>query len=383
MEGGPGYQQSGPSAARWQLGSMLTRLVHMGVVLLGLLPTCLGAQVVRGEVLDSLGGRPLGSVMIVLLDSAGVEHGQDLSDALGRFVLRADGPGDFFMRTRVVGYRRWESLTFNLARGQTIVRRIDLVLVPIVLPELTVEAERTCVVRPEEGLAAATLWDEVRTALELTQLTIDERRYRFRTQLTTHEFNQYKVPISVETRQGVGYTAMGFGSASAEDLQRHGFVRSAWAGPVYFGPYAQVLVSDVFLDHHCFRVRRGDRGGAVGLTFEPVSRSDVPDVEGTLWVDSATMNLKSLDWGYTELSRWAKLGDPGGAMDFGRLPNGAWFIERWELRAPVGRVIIGRADTTYYGVKIREGRVTEVLTSAGELVVQLDSTGLVRDTVRR
>ncbi len=355
---------------------------HICALLLILLPTRLGAQVVRGEVFDSLAGRPLGFVMIVLLDSAGAEHSQVLSNALGRFVLRADGPGDYFMRTRVVGYRKWESPEFSLARGQTIVRRIDLALVPIMLPELTVEAEQTCVVRPEEGLAAAAIWEEVRTALEVTQLTIDERRYRFRTRLTTQELNQYKVPTSVATDQGVGYTAMGFGSASAEDLQEHGFVRSTGAGPVYFGPDAQVLVSDVFLDHHCFRIRRGDRDGTVGLAFEPVSRGYPPDVEGTLWVDSATMALRSLEWGYTELSRWARLGDPGGVMDFGRLPNGAWFIERWELRAPVGRVVVGLADTIYHGVKIREGRVTEVLTAAGELVVQFDSTGVIRDTPR-
>jgi hypothetical protein len=319
----------------------------------------------------------------VLLDSTGTEHGQVLSDALGRFVLRADGPGDYFMRTRVVGYRRWESPTFSLARGESIVRRIDLTLVPVTLPELTVEAEQTCVVRPEEGLAAAALWEEVRTALEVTQLTIDRRRYRFRTLLTTEEFNRYEAPVAVETRQGVGYTAMGFGSASAQDLQQHGFVRSTGVGPVYFGPDAQVLVSDVFLDHHCFRVKHDSRGGTIGLMFEPVSRGDAPDVEGTLWIDSATMALRSLEWSYTELSRWAKLGDPGGEMDFGRLPNGAWFIERWELRAPIARVIVGRADTVYHGVKVRKGRVTEVLTAAGDLVVQFDSTGAVRDTVRR
>ena len=356
---------------------------HICPLLLILLSTPVDAQVVRGEVVDALRGRPLGAVMIVLLDSAGMEHGQVLSDALGQFVLRADGPGDYVMRTRVVGYRRWESAAFSLARGESIVQRIDLTLVPVTLPELTVEAEQTCVVRPEEGLAAAALWEEVRTALEVTQLTIDRRQYRFRTLLTTEEFDRYNVSMAVEARQGVGYTALGFGSASAEDLQRHGFVRSSGTGPVYFGPDAQVLVSDVFLDHHCFRVKRGERDGAIGLVFEPVSRGDAPDVEGTLWVDSATIALKSLEWSYTELSRWAKLGAPGGAMDFGRLPNGAWFIERWELRAPIGRVIVGRADTVYHGVKIREGRVTEVLTAAGELVVQFDSTGVVRDTVWR
>jgi hypothetical protein len=321
--------------------------------------------------------------MVVLLDSTGVQRGQALSDVFGRFVLRADKAGTYIMRTRVVGYRSWESTTFALARGETVERHIDLTLVPITLPELTVEAEQTCVLRPEEGLATAALWEQVKTALELTQLTIDERRYRFRTELTTQELNRYEAPLSVVTQQGVGYRSMGFGSMSAEELQRHGYVRSAAAGPVYYGPDAQVLVSNVFLDHHCFRVRPGARLGSIGLAFEPVRSGGLPDVTGTLWLDSATVALQALEWEYTELSRWARIGGPRGTMNFDRLPNGAWFITRWKLRAPVAQVIPGRPDTLYYGVKIREGRVTEVLTATGDLVVKLDSTGVRPDAPRR
>jgi hypothetical protein len=109
----------------------------------------------------------------------------------------------------------------------------------------------------------------------------------------------------------------------------------------------------------------------------------LPDVTGTLWLDSATVALQALEWEYTELSRWARIGGPRGTMNFDRLPNGAWFITRWKLRAPVAQVIPGRPDTLYYGVKIREGRVTEVLTATGDLVVKLDSTGVRPDAPRR
>lgn len=334
----------------------------------------LRAQVIRGEVFDSLGARPLASVLIVLVDSGGAERDRALSDASGRFLLRAGTPGVFRLRSLVVGYHRWESEAFPLARGQSLERRVELSLIPIALPELTVEAERTCVVRPEEGLVAAALWGEIRTALEVTQLTIDRRRYRFRTAVTTRELDRYNTLLSTSTQPSVGYTALGFGSASAEDLRDRGFVRAAADGPIFFGPDARVLVSAAFLDEHCFRVEPGEISGTIGLAFEPVARRSVTDVQGTLWVDSASMVLRSLEWEYTGLSRWARGGDPGGVMEFDRLPNGAWFIRRWELRAPVGHVVAGRADTLFYGLKIREGQVTEVLTAAGDIVAQFDTT---------
>jgi hypothetical protein len=90
-----------------------------------------------------------------------------------------------------------------------------------------------------------------------------------------------------------------------------------------------------------------------------------------------------LEWTYSGLSPWARHGATGGEMQFGQLPNGAWFITRWELRAPVGRIIIARADTTYDGTVTRVGRVTQVLTSSGEVVAVFDSTGAVENSLRR
>ena len=64
-------------------------------------------------------------------------------------------------------------------------------------------------------------------------------------------------------------------------------------------------------------------------------------------------------------------------MEFAQLPNGAWFVRRWTLRAPIARVIAGRADTLLHGTKVREGLVVEVLTAGGDVVVRFDSAGAV------
>jgi hypothetical protein len=379
VEGGTGHRQSRHIAVRRPRSLTAAWLC----VLLGSSAASIEGQVVRGDVVDSMGSRPLSSVLVVLTDTTGRELARDLTDGMGRYLLRAGGPGTYRVRTLVVGYRRWESTAFTLNRGQSVERRIPLALVPIVLPSFTVEAERTCVLRPEEGAAAAALWEEVRKTLQVTQMTIDRRRYRFFTLETTREYDRLGALVDSSTQPQLGFTALGFGSASAEELARQGFVRAALGGPIYYAPDARVLVSDAFLDKHCFRVGRSSDGTRIGLRFEPVSRGDLPDVRGTLWLDSATVELRSLEWKYTELSRWAREADPGGTMEFARLPNGAWFIREWELTAPVARVIVGRNDTTLNSIKVRSGAVREVLSATGEVIVQFDSVRATPASIRR
>jgi hypothetical protein len=340
------------------------------------------AQVVRGEVIDSLAARAVSAAIVVLVDSADHERARALTDASGRFVIKADKPGRYRLRTLVVGYRRWESEFIVLQRGQSVERHITLGLVPVALPVLTVEAERTCVVRPEAGLAAAALWEEVKKTLGVTQLTLDRRRYRFATVVRTKEFDRNRALQSESSQRDLDYTAFGFGSLDATELRDRGFVRSDVGGPIYYGPDARLLVSDVFLDGHCFRVERARQPGTIGLAFEPVGDQSKPDIEGALWLDSATVSLVGLEWRYTAQPRWAREGDPGGSMEFAQLPNGAWFVRRWTLRAPIARVIAGRADTLLHGTKVREGLVVEVLTAGGEVVVRFDSAGAVAGRVR-
>ncbi len=371
---------------RWRLSRGCRRVTAWVSVLMGLCVSPIAradAQVVRGHVTDSLAARPVSAAIVVLVDSTDRERARALTDATGRFVVKADEPGRYRLRTLVIGYRRWESNFIALARGQSVERRVTLGLVPVALPVLTVEAERTCSVRPGAGLAAAALWEEVRKALEVTQLTLDRRRYRFATVVHTKEFDRHRALQAESTQRNSDYTAFGFGSLDAKELKDWGFVRSSAGGPIYYGPDARLLVSDAFLDGHCFRVRRAGRPGAVGLAFEPVGDQRVPDIEGTLWLDSATVALLGLEWRYTAQPHWARGGDPGGSMEFGQLPNGAWYVRRWTLRAPIARVTLGRADTLLHGTKVREGVVSEVLTAGGDVVVRFDSTGTVPETVRR
>jgi hypothetical protein len=334
------------------------------------------AQVVRGVVSDKYSREPITSGIVALVESGGDEVDRTLTDAAGRFLLRADGPGEFLLRTLIIGFQRWESPPFRLDVGESLHHDIDLELLRVALPPITVEAERTCVVRPEEGAAAATLWEEVKKAVSATALAAGSRRYRFRTRTSERFLDRYGVTrTDTVFPLAPGYSAWPFGSLAPELLSERGFVQDDLGGPVFYGPDAVLLVSDVFLNDHCFRVQREDRRAELGLLFEPVSDRHVPEIAGVLWLDSATAALRRMEWRYRNIPNWSRQGEPSGSMVFSQLPDGAWYVRRWRIRAPVAEVFPMRADTTYYGVRIRESTVIEVLDASGRVLASFAEAG--------
>jgi len=348
------------------------------------LPQSAHAQVVRGRIFDALNGEPVSGAWVLLLDSAEQAHSRSLTDALGRFSVRGDRAGSFRLRAIVVGYEKWESEFIALEVGQSVEQDITMNLLRVALPAFTIEAEQTCRVRPEAGEPAAALWDEVKKALGATQWTIDQRLYRFRSSLTERWLNNFLAVYADTTRRRVGFSAWPFESLPADSLQEYGFVQPAQGGPIYYGPDGQVLVSEQFLDSHCFHIQRaGDSSGVVGLAFEPVRDRELPDIRGVLWVDTATTALRTLQFSYTNLGRWAPSELVGGTVEFAVLPSGAWFIRRWQMRAPIGRIPVREADrrrpgrmstdTVLAGFREREATVLTVLNARGEVVVDFEA----------
>ncbi|MBE0593989.1 MAG: carboxypeptidase regulatory-like domain-containing protein, partial [Gemmatimonadales bacterium] len=93
-----------------RIDSVLCRIIALQAVACGWMavPALLHAQLVRGELVDSIAGRPVAAAIVTLVDTAGDEHGRTLTDATGRFAVRAPGAGDFRLRARIVGFDVWE-----------------------------------------------------------------------------------------------------------------------------------------------------------------------------------------------------------------------------------------------------------------------------------
>jgi hypothetical protein len=60
------------------------------------------AQLVRGELIDSVAGSPVAAAIVSLVDASGEEHVRLLTDAMGRFRVRAPSAGEYRLRVRIV-----------------------------------------------------------------------------------------------------------------------------------------------------------------------------------------------------------------------------------------------------------------------------------------
>ncbi|HVX39295.1 MAG TPA: carboxypeptidase-like regulatory domain-containing protein, partial [Gemmatimonadaceae bacterium] len=119
-------------------------------------------------------------------------------------------------------------------------------------------------------------------------------------------------------------------------LSRDGYIVTRGATANYYAPDARVLLSPEFANDHCFgiAVGAGARAGWIGATFNPVRGRRTPDVRGTLWVDTATAELRVLEYQYVNDRALGTIDSLGGRLRFERLPSGDWIVDHWEIRMP-------------------------------------------------
>jgi hypothetical protein len=249
-----------------------------------------------------------------------------------------------------IGYKSVNSDLFQLEEGQRFGIRLETEQTAIELEGIEVEGDQQCVVRPGEGLELAKVWDEARKALTVQDWTEREGLYRFQITRYVQNLDLLGRPVDDEVREvesGVFHSPIE--SLPVEDLLSNGFVRrDPDGGYEYLGADASVLLSDPFLDTHCFRLEADvARPGQMGLAFEPVRRGGIPDIAGTLWLDAATANLKTLEYGYTWAPWREARGAARGHIEFENLPNGAWVIRRWWIRMPQVELDMSRSNTSW------------------------------------
>ena len=287
-----------------------------------------------------------------------------LTDATGRFLARAPGPGAYTVRVQLIGHETLDSAPIQLDHDASVALSFALRERALPLDAITVEAERRCEMNPETGAAAA-VWDEARKGLEAVRWTSQRSLVLYRLRQYTRTIDLEGRVRATDEQTSVVQAARPFTTPPAEELAALGFVRDDGLESLFYAPDAEVLLSDAFAATHCFRARsgRGEQAGLVGLSFEPQQR-DRPDVQGTLWLDGATASLRWLEYRYTGVNYGPRTGELGGRLDFTRLESGAWIIERWRIRGPA--FSRRRATTTgqpllLAGFREAGGEVVEVL----------------------
>ena len=318
----------------------------------------------RGVLVDTAGA-PVSGGIVVLLDPSTAQHGGTFTDARGRFELRAPAPGRWRVRAERAGYLGTMTPLIELAAGATHEVRMTLPRMTMRLSEIRVTATRRCVIHPERGAETAQLWASVRTALRGTALTSQLRRLGLRIATFERELDPGGAEQWATRRERTTYSETPFVSVPIEDLERKGFVVRSDEAVDYRIPDAIVLLSERFLETHCFRLEgAAEQAGdsLIGLAFEPAPGRALADVKGVLWVHAESAELRRMDVRFANLELPILEAHAAGRIEFRRLPTGHWIVGRWVIRMPVVRE---HRVTDITGAHVRTDHVLHALRETG------------------
>jgi hypothetical protein len=322
-------------------GYLVGAWIALGL-LLGARPA--GAQTVRGWV-EQADGEPIFGAFIMLEDSSGVVSRRVLSTESGSYRITAPAPGAYRLRAERIGYSAAVSPWLRLDEGEDLSYRFVIEPSPVRLREIRVEERARCTILPDEGIELQRVWDEALKAITATAWTGQQPYFRFDAVMHTQTLDNRGRPTAEAVLEEVRfYGRHPFRAIPAQDLVLGGFVQHPGGQVAYYAPDADVLLSDSFVRRHCFRLVRGraESAGLLGLEFETLPQSRLPDIEGVMWLDPASSELRWLDFTYVNLEASIEQQGLGGMVEFARLPSGAWIIRSWWIRVPVVEWIPGQ-----------------------------------------
>ncbi len=349
----------------------------VALAVLGLATGNLDAQAIRGTVTESVSGRPVVGAMVRLWTSTEATGALFLTAADGLYRLTAPSAGTYYLQVERIGFSEVRSGPVDVGSRGIVTFDISVDTAPVRLEELHVEVDsKRCDLSTTDGASTQQLWDEARKALTAATWTRRRAGLRFRIASTERELDRGGRSIVNEVRR-VENTVAGNSvrSLPPEDLVAGGYVRAEGENWVdYYAPDAEVLLSDPFLDTHCFSITEAPDGEdhLVGLAFDPRPGRDTTDVEGVLWMDRNSAHLTRVDFRYTGLGRRPGARDAGGEVSFVELSDGRWIVSEWFIRAPVVGVV--RSTTA------RRGTVSRAMVTAfheqGAMVLSVEGRGV-------
>jgi hypothetical protein len=181
---------------------------------------------------------------------------------------------------------------------------------------------------------------------------------------------------------GEDSSATPFGSLDPGRLAAEGYVVSLGDSTVYRAPDAHVLLSDEFMETHCFRVRRERAADSsdVALSFEPVASGPTTktDITGTMVFERSSGRLRRVAFTYVGIDHALDAAGAGGMLHFAEVAPGRWIVASWWIRMPrlSYTVLDGERERSAAVelVTVRSGRVQSV-SVAGQPTWQIpDST---------
>ncbi len=303
-------------------------------------PAVAGAQSIGGSIREADGGPLIAGGFVTLLDETGEAVQADFTSVSGTFSLTAPGPGQFRVRVERIGYEGWTSESYTLAAGERQTIQIEIPPEPVLLADLRVEVVRSCLDDPSQGAELAKVWEEARKALATAIWA--ERKGQITFTLTEYDRTLEPGSLAIREAQSRVRTRVRlppFESIPVSELTESGYAIIDVDTATYYAPDATVLLSQEFQDTHCFGLRRARLGETpvLGVTFTPRGSRSVVEIEGTLWIDEATAELRRVQLVYRNvpLPRGTDRRLVGADLSFARLPNGPFYVREWWIRFPI------------------------------------------------
>lgn len=354
-------------------------------VIAGLLWTSsLGAQVVRGHVTEAGTSTPVVGALVSLLgESSDTSLVSALSSPSGEYAIRAPGVGTYRLAVKRIGVQRFVSVPFALGSGETRSVDVPIAAVAMTLPEVSVSG--LCVTQPRELRRVSSLWDEARTALEATEISLRDRLMEAEISRYVAEVEPGSLRVLFDWRSDAQVmTEQPFTSLSGDSLSAVGYWRPLPGDSIeYLAPDASALASNAFIRDHCFsmaRAARRNRTDLVGLAFVPARDRTLPDIAGTVWLDARTFELRLIDFQYTRLPSMPNANQVGGEVHFTRLRSGAWIVNRWFIRMPQ---LVGMPDELFPRRRLYEEGGTVTTSGSGASGPLATVSGVIRDSAGR
>jgi hypothetical protein len=307
--------------------------------LLGVLLAAPASAQVHGKVLDADGGSPVSGAMVHVLGPPGANVRGAITAADGSFRLNVPTAGTYTFRMERIGYATADTTLAisdpHVLVSLTLIARTD----PIRLDGIRAQAAPRC--GPgSSNVDAMVLWVEARKALEIVEGVRQAEALRLQGFTYVREYDRRGRRLLAEERtEPQVVSGPAFVTRTPSDLARHGFVISDGDSTLLIGPTAEVLLSDDFLDGHCFHVQR--RGapsrGMVGLAFQPVPGSEVPGIAGVLWLEERSASLRLMEFEFRNHDLPGPAEEYRGSVEFARSDAGLWYVSRWLVRSPITR----------------------------------------------
>ena len=292
------------------------------------------AQRVRGALTDSATHEPIPGAVVSISDSSGRFLARGVADAEGRFsVPRLDGSSRIHIVR--IGYRPTDALVLP---GDEL---LELHMVPIASRLATVKTSGRRVCPGEtKSSEALELWEQVRAGFFASVVA----RQAQPPTLALHFYRLERDPVLKRIVDDTAWAKTAIAdesfvaARSAASFASDGYLRERPDGErEYFAPDEAVLLDSAFAGTHCMRVAPEDRAhtNQIGLGFDPVDaeHDDVVDVRGVIWLDRKDLNLRTLDFEYTNVEKVK--GGSGGSITFQLMPTGVPMIVRWMIHSPV------------------------------------------------